>query len=138
MDFCSASLVKNSIHLRYNKVPSGVKINCREIEISQAILNLIQNAKDSIEDLEEKWIEIKVSDYEDCIKIFVIDSGKGIPLEMQERIMQSFLTTKAIGKGTGLGLSIIKRFVDNHKGEFYIDNDFINTAFVMKLPKKHN
>ena len=75
----------------------------------------------------------------DISRLFkIIDSGLGIPKELQEKIMQPFFTTKGVGKGTGLGLAIVKGIVEEHKGEFMIDSKSQNTCFILKFPKAHN
>ena len=63
-----------------------------------------------------------------------MDSGNGIPMDIQEKMFQPFYTTKEIGKGTGLGLSISRGIIRNHKGEFFIDNSSANTCFIITLP----
>jgi C4-dicarboxylate-specific signal transduction histidine kinase len=49
-------------------------------------LNLINNALDAIDDLDEKWIEISAVQDADTIKVYVKDSGHGIPFEVQKKI----------------------------------------------------
>lgn len=136
IEFCQTALSKLNIEITAIDIPKELTLYCREIEVSQAILNLINNARDSIQDLETKWIEIAVKESEAHIHFTVTDSGDGIPLNQRSKIMESFYTTKAVGKGTGLGLSIVRRFVNNHNGKFYIDHNKENTCFVMKFPKK--
>ena len=70
----------------------------------------------------------------EIIRICVIDSGKGIPLENRDKIMQPFFTSKEVGKGIGLGLSISKGIIENHGGKFYLDTDQKETTFVVELP----
>lgn len=109
-------------------------IECRSVEISQVILNLINNARDAISDLEDKWIKIQTFQMGNQLRVNVIDSGNGIPLDIQDKIMESFFTTKELGKGTGLGLSLSKRIVEEHKGQLFIDNENENTCFSLILP----
>lgn len=109
------------------------EINCLRVQFSQVILNLITNAYDAIAPLKERWIKIECEIKTDLI-IRIMDSGRGIPLDVQDKIFQPFYTTKEIGKGTGLGLSISKGIIKNHKGEFFIDNASANTCFVIVMP----
>jgi signal transduction histidine kinase len=134
--FCREKMRLHGVKLELLKVhEKPIFINCRAVEISQVLLNLLNNAHDAIADQKEKWIQLAIHDLGDSIKINVIDSGAGIPSEIQEKIMQPFFTTKDVGKGTGLGLSISKGIIDSHNGKFYIDNESPNTKFTIILPK---
>ena len=113
----------------------AIEIECRSVEISQVLLNILNNAYYAIENNKDKWIRINVSETEDQVEISITDSGEGISKEIQEKIMQPFFTTKEIGKGTGLGLSISKGIIDQHNGKLYLDTASANTRFVLCLPK---
>lgn len=76
------------------------------------------------------------TDFENSIQISVIDSGNGIPAELQDRIMNPFFTTKEIGKGTGLGLSISQGIIKEHAGQLNYIADNPNTQFQIHLPLK--
>jgi len=124
----------NGIVLKTGEYPKNLYIDCRPTEISQVILNLLNNACDAVLDLPEKWISIDVVKKGEMLEIRIADSGHGIPREVQEKIMQPFFTTKPVGKGTGLGLSISKGIIESHKGSLTIDNRSKNTCFVITLP----
>lgn len=113
-------------------------IECRAVQISQIVINLINNGVDAIENLGEKWVGVEIVDLEDQVEILVIDAGNGIPETLIQKIMQPFFTTKAIGKGTGLGLSIARGIAESHSpsGYFGIHRDRPNTTFYLRLPKK--
>jgi C4-dicarboxylate-specific signal transduction histidine kinase len=134
---CQERFANHGVQLEINKdaVYNSVEFECRSVEISQVILNLLNNAFDAIEAMREKWIKLDVSEIADCVQISVTDCGPGIPKHVQDKIMQPFFTTKPIGKGTGLGLSISKGIIEDHHGKFYIDNSSPNTKFVILLPK---
>jgi two-component system NtrC family sensor kinase len=110
-------------------------INCQPVSISQALLNLLGNSFDAEENKPERWVRIDCVEKNDGIEIRVTDSGSGIQNKIKEKIMVPFFTTKPVGKGTGLGLSIVKGIVEQHKGDFVLDDSKPNTSFVMKLPK---
>ncbi len=103
-------------------------------QLSQVVLNLLNNAFDAIQELPERWIEIKTELAAGHVLISVIDSGPGIDPEVAKKIMQPFFTTKPIGKGTGLGLSISKGIIEAHRGSLNIDLESRNTAFVIRIP----
>jgi signal transduction histidine kinase len=104
------------------------------IQISQVILNLLNNAFDAIQDATDKWIKIQTYIEHGQVQIRVTDCGHGISNEVAKKIMQPFFTTKPIGKGTGLGLSISKGIVEAHQGKLTIDTESKNTCFVITLP----
>ncbi len=109
----------------------------RPVEMSQVLVNLISNAIDAVESLEQKWVSIEGVLAENKFEIKVTDSGRGIPKEIADKIMQPFFTTKAVGKGTGLGLSISYGIIKNHGGELMISQNSPNTQFVIRLPTEN-
>ena len=120
------------IHIEYS---SDFQVKGQMVHLSQTLINLLNNSIDALEELQEKWIKIKVCDQKDFVRISVIDSGKGIPPEILHKIMRPFFTTKAPGKGTGLGLSISKSIIEKNGGLFYYNFNSENTCFVVELPR---
>jgi C4-dicarboxylate-specific signal transduction histidine kinase len=106
----------------------------RPVQISQVLLNLLNNATDAIENTEDAWIRIDVRKKDEFWVISVTDSGNGIPKDIVEKMMSPFFTTKPPGKGTGLGLSISGSILKNHGGEFWYDTQSPNTTFCFSLP----
>lgn len=114
------------------------KIECRPSQISQILLNLLNNSLDAISTNQHPWIKIIINSDNSNTYIKVIDSGRGISKEIREKIMQPFFTTKKSEKGTGLGLSISSELMQLHKGSLYIDEQAAHTTFVLKFPKHSN
>ena len=112
----------------------GLKLYCQKTALSQVLINLINNSIDAIEQLEEKWINLKIEKNENTIRLAIIDSGKGIDLNIQGKIMSPFFTTKEVGKGTGIGLGICLSIIRNHQGKFFLEKNAINTTFIIELP----
>ena len=127
---------KKNIEIRKVGLDKPLRMDCRETEIGQVLVNLLSNAYDAIADLQEKWVEVELAEQADKVLISVTDSGPGIPEDIARKVFDPFFTTKEVGKGTGLGLSICKTIIESHKGEFYIDYKAVNTKFVIKLPKR--
>ncbi len=115
-----------------------ILFECRSVQISQIVINLLNNAFDAIQDLPEKWVKLKVQALPDHLEIRVIDSGHGIPQKIRDKIMQPFFTTKEAGKGTGLGLSLIARIVQDHQGRVLVDEKSPHTCFIVELPYMRN
>lgn len=130
---CFEKFNNHGISLSYD-CDDNYALDCRASEISQILLNLLNNSFDAICDQSEKWVKIDVTKNDDFLFVSVTDSGSGIPMEIQEKMMQPFFTTKDIGKGTGLGLSISTGLVKKHKGVLQIDNECPNTRIVLTLP----
>lgn len=111
-------------------------IECCRVQLSQVFINLLGNSYDAIEFLSERWVKILIEQEQENVVIKFIDSGPGIPLDIQEKIFQPFFTTKEIGKGTGLGLSLSNSIIKKHGGIFSIDKKSEHTCFVITLPIK--
>lgn len=133
--YCKEKFLLHNILLNYNPIPRDVKINCHPIQISQVILNLLNNSFDAIAKNVEKWIQIKVDTTKKDVLVNVIDSGNGIPVSVQEKMFNSFFTTKKNGSGTGLGLSLSMKIINLHHGQLFYDNSKQNTCFCIKLPR---
>lgn len=142
-----AKVIEDSVSMCFEKfksrgvkfmhsVPLSLMVECRPIQLSQVILNLLNNAFDAALSQSDKWIHLDVTEHNDLVKITVTDCGQGIPEASAKKLMMPFFTTKDIGKGTGLGLSISKGIIDDHKGRLYYDHLSANTRFVIELPKK--
>ena len=68
--------------------------------------------------------------------IEVTDTGPGIPQDVQERIFDSYFTTKPIGQGTGLGLTAVARYVRGSSGVIDVESRIgQGTTFRIQLPR---
>jgi len=137
LSFCMERFKQNSVELRVDAVEESLRIDCRPTEISQVILNLLNNAVDAVLPLPEKWVELQVRNTGTDVEISVTDSGRGIPEKIRDKMGQPFFTTKQVGHGTGLGLSISKGIVEAHGGHLNLDAECAHTRFVVTLPRAH-
>lgn len=135
VELCFDRFKSNNISFEVEDIDGNLKLDCRPVQITQVLMNLLNNAFDAVEALEKKWVKLNVTETSKWIEISVTDSGKGISEELSKKILENFFTTKPIGKGTGLGLSISKRIIEEHGGEFLIDHDHPNTRFIVRLLK---
>ncbi|MFL5784856.1 MAG: sensor histidine kinase [Bacteriovoracaceae bacterium] len=104
------------------------------IQMSQVLINLLNNSIHAVKDHPEKWVEIEVRETVNSVQLMVTDSGTGIDEKIAEKIMLPFFTTKGPQVGTGLGLSISQNIVQKHGGILYYDRAYPNTRFVIELP----
>lgn len=111
------------------------QIVCNPIQISQVLMNLFTNAIYVIEDLENPWFSLTVELINNEYKFSVMDSGNGIPLDVQKRMFEPMFTTKPVGKGTGLGLTISRAIIEKHKGRMSLNPNSPNTCFEIVLQK---
>lgn len=102
-------------------------------ELNQVWTNLIDNAIDAMN--EKGTLDIVTCRDGNFVRVEIIDSGAGIPPEIQSRIFEPFFTTKEMGKGSGLGLDAVQRSVENrHQGRVTVSSRPGRTCFVVCLP----
>ncbi len=131
---CQERLRGGGVEIVVEEIPD-LLLRCRPRQISEVLLNLLNNAFDAVRDLPEKWIRIEVMNFPDSIGVAVVDSGHGIPKEHLGKIMIPFFSTKPKVRGVGLGLSVSRGIVESHGGELRVDEASPNTRFLVTLPK---
>lgn len=132
--FCREKLLRKGVTLRLEEPADNLIIEARQTELSQVLVNLLNNAVDAVESLKERWVSISVRSSDSFIEITVTDSGGGIPHEHRDKLFNRAFTTKAIGQGTGLGLGICRRIIESHGGQIGLDTSCANTRFFVRLP----
>jgi len=130
---CKEKFKQNEIDFKLPEIDEKLELMCRPVELSQVLVNLLNNAFDAVAEAENALIEIIVNKQNGKINIMIVNSGPGISDEVKGKIMTPFYTTKDVGKGTGLGLSISKKIIENHKGLFFLDLEAEKTTFVIEL-----
>jgi PAS domain S-box-containing protein len=116
------SLLSNMINkstshfsVRYAEKLPVLKGNSHRLE--QVIINLIQNACQSLPDVRGAIsLSTAYDEKTSCIVVKVQDEGVGIPPDVLPRIAEPFFTTKPGSGGIGLGLSISSRIIKEHGG----------------------
>jgi C4-dicarboxylate-specific signal transduction histidine kinase len=132
---CEIQAQKSSVKLEIENNFSKIKINCRPIQMTQVLQNLISNAIDIVSLQSERWVKVSCSVKEgQLIEIYVVDSGAGVPQGFEEKIFSALFTDKPNGMGTGMGLSISKRYCESHGGYLKLIKSSNPTTFVVGLP----
>jgi PAS domain S-box-containing protein len=135
LELCRERFRMHSVRLITSDVDRALRIPCRQVQITQVILNLLQNAFDAVVDMPgDKWIEVSVEQRAGSAVLSIADSGPGVPPELRHRIMEPFFTTKPVGKGTGLGLSLSKSIAEQHEGQLTLSEQEGHTCFLLILP----
>lgn len=148
--------VNLSFHgMRANKNPINVDIKLETDEslgpvkinpenFSRVILNLCKNAFDAMREKQQlvenktylPQLIVRTGVKGNKVIVEIEDNGPGVPVEIREKLMQPFFTTKKGTEGTGLGLSISKDIIESHGGKLEIDSkegEF--TLFKIRLNK---
>lgn len=131
-----ASILNNSIKslavpagIKIDVAPSNIMVKCDSKQIEIAIINLLLNAIQSLEN--NGQINIRVLEKPDGIHIEIEDSGLGVPDDLMDKIFDPLFTTKQTG--TGLGLVSVKNIIDQHGGKIKVKNN--PSTFTIILPK---
>jgi two-component system, NtrC family, sensor kinase len=91
--------------------------------LRHALRNLVRNSLHALADQQgDLRIHVRAEVDEHEVRIFVEDSGPGIPPEDLSRVFEPFYTTKCVGKGMGLGLPITRAIIEEHGGELHLAN----------------
>lgn len=124
-----------------------LNFNCSEIHIGKSVMNLVNNALESIEkngtitiSTSNRLLETPLDAYEhinagEYVVLTISDNGTGIPEHALSKIFEPFYSKKEIGKsGTGLGLAIVWSTVHDHHGYVNLQSDGQKTTFELFFP----
>ncbi|MEH2527187.1 MULTISPECIES: ATP-binding protein [unclassified Bradyrhizobium] len=128
--------LKHGISLQTRLAPGLPMVQGDRTQLQQVILNLILNAIEAMDDLDdgtrELWIGTE-TEAADGVRVTVRDSGPGLAPVDVERVFQAFYTTKP--KGMGMGLAICRSMVEAHGGKMWAcANESGGAVFQFTLP----
>ena len=136
VDMSKSDLEKNSIAFEFYQ-DDDFSLSGYPNELGQALLNIINNAKDQIllKNPKEKKISLHVKSEGRQVAIEIADTAGGIEDENKEKIFEPYFSTKEGKNGTGLGLYITKMIVEEHmNGKIYAENSDKGAVFTIELP----
>ena len=133
------------------EVPEGLTIQ-RDYDISlpalvgdkeqliQVILNIVRNAAQAMQGSGTIVLRTRIARQMTLIKrrhrlavmVQIIDSGPGIPAELQDKIFYPLVSGRA--DGHGLGLTLAQDFVSQHHGTIEFNSEPGRTCFTVLLP----
>jgi len=105
--------------------------------IHRAVLNIVINALDAIEGMEQGRVIVETGHdpLHDTVSVSVTDNGPGIPEEQLNRIFNIFESTKG-GRGTGLGLAVSQKILREHGGEIQAESKSgFGSRFILSWPR---
>ena len=137
IDFLKYEIENNNINMEIKFDRDNLIMRIDERYIKQSLINIIQNAIDSIlEKSEKKYkkeIQIKLKTVDNFALIIIKDNGIGIKEELLTKIFEPYFTTKR--HGTGLGLTNVARIIEAHNGNINIESEYgKGTKVIIKLP----
>jgi two-component system cell cycle sensor histidine kinase/response regulator CckA len=143
-------LLGEGINLAVEKDSDLWPVHADEAQLSNAIINLVVNARDAMPS--GGTVTITTSNQSigaastlgtaimaagDYVMIAVADTGVGMSKEIQSKIFDPFFTTKPVGQGTGLGLATVYGIVKQSGGFITVDSEVgAGTAFKIYLPRQ--
>jgi len=126
-------LQERNIELRLSVYPEDLTLSADKNMIEQVLINLLKNAIQAFEDLDDRQIEIKAYLNEKSRPVISVkDNGTGIDPEALEKIFIPFFTTKKTGSGIGLSLS--RQIMRQHQGTLTVKSTVgKGTEFLMRF-----
>ncbi len=120
-------------------------INGDPQQLQEVFCNLMDNALDAMPEVGTLTIRIHAMQDDRAFRshdnrigtcgVDIIDTGQGIPQDMQSQIFQPFFTTKKAGRGTGLGLAIAAETIRAHGGAITVESEpGKGSRFTVTLP----
>ncbi len=139
LNIVNSSLQNNYIKLINNiAYTKPIKITMIVGELSQVIINIINNAKDALVDntnIKNKWIELNLIKENNKITITIEDNGGGIADDILPSIYDPYFTTKHKSQGTGLGLHMSYKIItESLGGKLYVKNTQNGAKFFIEVP----
>ncbi len=106
-------------------------------QFDRALINIVENAIKFTPD--NGQVKVCTQNHEQGVLFKVIDTGIGIPAELQSQIFARFFRGRQQGvehvSGSGLGLSLVKTIIDNHKGRVWLESEVgKGTTFYVWVP----
>ena len=137
LDFVKDSFQSYQIKIQLNIIKDAM-IKGDENTFSQAILNLLSNAKDALNKTNqlEKLVTLSLDVKKDFIIITIEDNGGGIQLKPIENIFEPYVTSKGLN-GVGIGLFIVKNIIEQKfGGKITVYNTKYGACFEIRMSKQ--
>ena len=129
-------LQRRSVRLQAELADGLPPVHADRVQLQQVILNLLLNAADAMDDIEDRPRSLFVRtqrESEGAVRLQVRDAGRGFDPANAEKLFEAFHTTKA--NGMGVGLTICRSIIESHKGRLWATpNDGPGATFSFSIP----
>lgn len=129
-----AEIAEGHIDFHPATLPSPIYIHANQIQLEQALVNLVKNAIHAVEGKTDPTIKIDVVAGRNTLEIHVADNGPGLANATLTDLQEPFFSTKPSGVGMGLGLAIATEIIKDHGGELTLGEARDGATFVVTLP----
>ena len=145
LSMIQSSLDNDKIKIITDIQDDNIIINGYENELSQAVINILNNSKDILETKpnNERFIFTSIQRISNNAVITISDSGEGIDQEIIKHIFEPYFTTKHQSQGTGIGLYMTKEIITKHflgeiivqnKETIYNNKNYKGASFIITIP----
>ncbi|MEA3354043.1 MAG: cache domain-containing protein [Campylobacterota bacterium] len=139
IELLDASLKNNNIKVDISTLKDTSEYIGFKNEFEQVILNIINNAKDSLtqNNISDPVIEVTCYEKDQHIFVEIADNAGGVPSDIINKIFEPYFTTKDQGSGTGIGLYMSKMIIENNMGgTIEVQNKKDGACFTITLLKE--
>ncbi len=131
VDFFRPQAESSHVVLRSQAPDTPVLCRVDPVQFKQAVLNLMLNADQAMSDGGELLLKLRSGDGRAVLE--VIDTGPGMPPEVQGKVFDAYYSTRP--GGSGLGLPTTQRIIRQHEGRIVVDSEpGRGTRFAIELP----
>jgi len=138
VEFVTPQLVLSGVETSFSLAESLPPVMGDGVRLEQVFLNLLTNARQAMEDTEDRRLEIRTrhDPGSPCpVVVEIADTGKGFPPAVAPKLFAPFFSTKQARQGTGLGLSISLSIVKDHGGTIEaVGTEGKGATFTVRLP----
>ncbi len=119
----AGELTRNRVAVRSEFAEHLPRIRGDRVQLQQVILNLMLNASDAMNDIEDRQrqITVRTASHDGGVQLTVQDTGTGIASESAEKLFEAFYSTKA--SGMGIGLSVSRSIIEQHGGRMWASSN---------------
>lgn len=124
--------LREKVAVRKDYGLEGILFKGNEGKLHQAIVNILSNALDAMEDVGNPLLSVRTYTLGNLICLSIADNGSGIEAQDLPHVADPFYTTKSPGRGTGLGLSITYSIISEHEGDVEV-NSTVSTGTTVSI-----